>query len=54
MGSFRDTDIGPIFLYLMMFFPIASLKKAFMDSNHPSNISWPRKFRFFRPLRVHC
>ena len=44
-----------IFLHLMMFYPIAILKKAFMDSNHWSNISWPYKFRlFFRPLHVQC
>ena len=44
-----------IFVQLMMFYPMASLKKALADSNHLSNISWPHKSRlFFRILRVHC
>ena len=36
---FQDEDED--FLYLMMFYPIASHKKAFVDSNHLSNINWP-------------
>ena len=50
---FLDEDED--FPYLMMFYPITSSKKASMDSKHPSNISWPYKFRlFFRPLHLHC
>ena len=50
---FLDEDED--FPYLMMFYPITSSKKASLDSKHPSNISWPYKFRlFFRPLHLHC
>lgn len=42
------------FLYLMVFYLMEGHKKAFIDSNYASIISWPYKFRLFFNNRFMC